>query len=86
MRTSIKQRVQYLYSSGLAGLGLGTFYTRPGSQDTNQSNAAVEQGQKHQGMSYYTVYIKQSVALALERPKEANWTLPAYWTPPRVPN
>jgi hypothetical protein len=60
MRTFTKQKAQYLYSSGLAGLGLDTFDIRLESQDTNQSNAAVKLGRKHQGMFYWTVHMKQS--------------------------
>jgi hypothetical protein len=52
MRTFTKQKAQYLYSSGLVRLSLDTFYIRLGSQDTNQSNAAVKLGWKHQGMFY----------------------------------
>jgi hypothetical protein len=65
---------------------LGTSYIRPESQDTNQSNTVVELSQKHQGMFYYTVYIKQSAVSALEKPKEVNWILPVYWIYPRVLN
>jgi len=43
----------------------------------NQTNAAVEQAQKPQGMHYYTARTK-SAEESLERPKEANRTLPAY--------
>jgi hypothetical protein len=65
---------------------LDTSYIRPGSQVTNQSNAVVELGQKHQGMFYYTAHTKLSAVSALEKPKEANWTLPVYWIHPRVLN
>ena len=78
MRTFTKQKAQYLYSSRPAGLGLDTSYIRLGSQDTNQSNAAMKLDQKHQGMFYYTVYIKQSAVSALEKSKETNWILPVY--------
>jgi hypothetical protein len=61
IRICKKQRVLCLHSSEPAAQDLATSCTRPGSQDTNQTNVVVALGQRPLGTCYYTARTKQSV-------------------------